>query len=384
MVGNQEDKDQRADEQHEGVEQARNNLECRYCIACACGRCNGDEHLCAIGDDALENARERIEDRCGLAARDIVGFRHVRRDGICHNNRHGVVRGCDIHASNQDAHAELAAFAVLERVLDGVEQPYEAAIFANERADGGDQNGDHRCFEHARCAGAHARKQIGCGGGSRCDHDNGAGKNAQKQNDENVDANNAARQNYQVRDELDKFVFMNHCARDVRVERQHQNNHERCQCGRQRNLKVLAELVFHCASLTLARRDCRVRDERQVVAKHRATHNRRHAERQIEAGGSGHGNGNGRDERNGAHRGSHGERNEAAHDKQNGHRKLRWNERKHEVRDAFGAVAAYGAYEYTGCHEDEDHGDDCLVANAAPHNGQLVIETELAILEACH
>ena len=108
---------------------------------------------------------------------------------------------------------------------------------------------------------------------------------------------------------------MNHCAGDVRVERQHQNNHERCQCGRQRNLEVLAELVFHCASLTLARRDCRVRDERQVVAKHRATHNRRHAERQIEAGGGGHGNGNGRDERNGAHRGSHGERNEAAHDK---------------------------------------------------------------------
>lgn len=140
-------------------------------------------------------------------------------------------------------------------------KPPYSAIFANERANGGDQNGNHRCFEHACGAGTHARKQIGCGGGSRCDHDNGAGKNAQKQNDEDVDANNAARQNYQVRNELDKFIFMNHCARDVRVERQHQNNHERCQCGRQRNLKVLAELVFHGASLTLARRDCRVRDE---------------------------------------------------------------------------------------------------------------------------
>ena len=61
-----------------------------------------------------------------------------------------------------------------------------------------------------------------------------------------------------------------------------------------------------------------------------------------------------------------------------------WNERKHEVRDAFGAVAAHGAYEYAGCHEDENHGDNRLVANAAPHNGQLVIEAELAILEACH
>ena len=68
----------------------------------------------------------------------------------------------------------------------------------------------------------------------------------------------------------------------------------------------------------------------------------------------------------------------------NGHRKLGWDERKHEVRDAFGAVAAYGAYEYASCHEDEDHGDDCLVANAAPHDGQLVIEAEFAILEACH
>ena len=134
----------------------------------------------------------------------------------------------------------------------------------------------------------------------------------------------------------------------------------------------------------MARRDCRVRDKGQVVAEHRATHDRRYAERQVETGGCGHGNRNGRDERDGSHRGSHGERNEAAHDEQDGHRKLRRNEREHEVCDAFGAVAAYGAYEYAGCHEDENHGDDRLIANAAAHDGQLVIEVEFAILETCH
>ena len=81
---------------------------------------------------------------------------------------------------------------------------------------------------------------------------------------------------------------------------------------------------------------------------------------------------------------SHGKRHEAADHERHRHCELRGDHGKQQVGDAFRAVAPDGSHEDARRHEDEDHGHDGLVADAAPHDGQLLVEGELAVLHARH
>ena len=97
-----------------------------------------------------------------------------------------------------------------------------------------------------------------------------------------------------------------------------------------------------------------------------------------------HRHGDGRDERDGAHRRAHGKRHEAAHHEQHRHGVLSGNDRQHEIGHRLGGIAPDRAHKHAGRHEDEDHRDNGLVADAAPHDDELVVEGEAAILEARH
>ena len=67
---------------------------------------------------------------------------------------------------------------------------------------------------------------------------------------------------------------MGHCVHDQNDECQH--------CGGQRDHHVGAELIFHLNALCVGRGDCRVGDERKVIAEHRAADYCRYTEGQVQ------------------------------------------------------------------------------------------------------
>ena len=384
VIRHEEDEHQRAQQQEERIEQKRHDLERRHIEAELGAGGDGHEHLGAVGNHALEHAGEGIQDGCGLAPGDVVGLGHLVGDGVRHHDGHGVVGRGDVHGAHEQTHAQLAALAPLEHAFNAGEQGHETAVLANEGADGAYEHGHHGGLEHAGRSRAHVPQKIGGRHRALGHHDDGAGQDAQQQHDEHVDAQNAAHQHDEVRNELDEVVVVVHRARDVGSQGQRQDEHEGHDGRGQGDLEVLAELVLHLAALALAGGDGGVGDERQVIAEHGAAHDRAHAQRQAEARGSRHGHGNGSDERDGTHRGAHGDGHEAADHEQHGHGELRRNDGQHEVGHRLGRVAPHGAHEHAGGHEDEDHGDDGLIADATAHNHQLVIEGQLAVLEAGH
>ena len=99
--GDQIDEHQRAEEQGIGVKQIRDYLEGGDLIAQHGGLRYGDEHLRAVGDYALEDAGEGIEQGSGLSRRNAVILRHLLGDGVCHDDSDGVVRGRDVHRADE-------------------------------------------------------------------------------------------------------------------------------------------------------------------------------------------------------------------------------------------------------------------------------------------
>ncbi len=343
---------------------------------------NGDEHLRAVGENALEDAREGIEKRRGLSGADAVVFRHFLRDGVCHNDGDGIVRRGDIHRADEKSHAELSAAFAAEYALNAVEKRVKAAVFTNERTYRGDENGDHGGLEHARRARSHAREKRGEGDGTRGKHDDGARENGGKQDDKDVDADDTADEHEQIRDRFDELIALFLDRTDIGTKREQKNEHEGDDGGGKNDGEVRAEFIPHRAPLTAAGGDGGIGNKGKVVPEHGAAHDRTDAKRHGEARRLRDGDGDGGDQGDGADRGAHGGGNEAADEEQNAHGEARRNERKHEIGDALGGASADDADEDAREQEDEQHGDDVFVSDAAAHDGKLFIEGQLFVLQS--
>lgn len=78
----EKDEQKRADEQHIRIEQLRHDFKCVDGFAqTGCGG-DGNEHLCAVGQDALEYAGEGIQNGGSLSAADAVVLGHFLCDGV--------------------------------------------------------------------------------------------------------------------------------------------------------------------------------------------------------------------------------------------------------------------------------------------------------------
>ena len=60
------------------------------------------------------------------------------------------------------------------------------------------------------------------------------------------------------------------------------------------------------------------------------------------------------------------------------------NDREHEIGHALRAAAAHDAHEDSGGHEDQNHGDDVFIPDPTAHKRQLLVKTQLPVLQAGH
>ena len=109
----QENGRQGADQQQIGVEQIPYDIKGGDGVAHFGGGGDGNQNLRAVGDNALENAGEGVQQAGGTFWGDAVIPAHFFGDGVRHDDGDGVVGGGDIHGAHQQAHTKLAAFFAL-------------------------------------------------------------------------------------------------------------------------------------------------------------------------------------------------------------------------------------------------------------------------------
>ena len=168
----------------------------------------------------------------------------------------------------------------------------------------------------------------------------------------------------------------------IGAQRDHDDQRQRRQRGGQGDLEVGAELVLHLRALGGAGGDGGIGNKAEVVAEHRAAHDGGDAQRQVKAGIGGHRHGDGRQQGDGADGGAHGHGHEARHHEQHGNRQLHRGDGQQEIGHGLGAGASGDAHEDARHQEDEDHGDDVLIADALSHQLQLFIKAHTAVLQA--
>ena len=142
------------------------------------------------------------------------------------------------------------------------------------------------------------------------------------------------------------------------------------------------ELVLHLAALRRSRRNRRIRNEAQVVAEHRAANYSRYTERNAETRHLRHLDRNRRDHRDRAHRSPHRRRDERRHHEQHHHRELRRDKVQQQVSRRRGARTPENPRENARAEEDENHQENVAVAEGACHDVHLLVEIQLAVLQA--
>ena len=122
----EEDEQQARQAQQEGVEQQRDDVKGADCIAQRGAGGQRHQHLRAVGDDALEDARERVQQGGGALGADAVLLGDLLGDRSCHDDGNGVVGGGDVHESDQQTDADLSAALAAEYTADEGKDALEA------------------------------------------------------------------------------------------------------------------------------------------------------------------------------------------------------------------------------------------------------------------
>ena len=344
----------------------------------------GHQHLGAVGEDTLEDAGEGVQQGGGLSGGDAVVLGHLLGDGVGHDDGDGVVGGGDVHGAHQQAHAQLTALLAVEDPPDAVQKGVKAAVGPDQRAEGGDQDGDHGGLIHPGGAGAHVGQQF-CGGGGPCgQHDNSSGPNAQQQDEKDVGPENSPHENQKVGDHLNEAVRCQDQGPGGLPEGENQDEQEGDQRRRQGDGEVDPKFIPHGAALAVAGGDGGVRDKGEVVPKHGPAHDRGHTQGNGEAGGLCHRQGDGGDQGDGSHRRAHGQCHKAADHKENRHGELGGDQGEQKIGHAVGAAPPHHPHKNAGGEEDENHNDDVFVPHALPHEKELVIQGKGPVLEAGH
>ena len=152
--------------------------QCRELIAELMHSGDCDKHLCAVGDDALRDARKRVEQGGCLPRADAVVLGHFLCDRVCHDDRDGVVCRCNVEQGDEKTDAELSALSSTEDLVDGLKQNVKTAVFADQRAHCGDENRDHAGLKHSGSARSHVGEHLPRCRLSGSEHDQRAGDDA--------------------------------------------------------------------------------------------------------------------------------------------------------------------------------------------------------------
>ena len=152
FLGQQKHKHERAKQQKHRIKEVSDHLERGKLISHRAHSRKRYEHLCTVRQNSLKDAGKSIKYRCRFSWRDAVILCHLRRDRICHNDRHGVVCGGYIHKSNEKSDSELTCSLAAEHTANSVKKRLEAARLADECTERRHKERDHCSLKHARNA----------------------------------------------------------------------------------------------------------------------------------------------------------------------------------------------------------------------------------------
>ena len=198
------DEHEHAREQQERVEHVGNQVERAHAGIGQCrrNRRKRHQHLRAVRQDPLHHAAEDIQERSRLLRRNAVLVAHLLCDRARHHDSDRVVCRRDIERTHQKAHANLPAAVPLEYFVYKVQQCREAAVDADQPAQGAHQHRDENRLVHPRNAVPDILQKTDHVERAEGDHDDRSRDNAHQQYREHVDTRERERQHENVGDEL--------------------------------------------------------------------------------------------------------------------------------------------------------------------------------------
>ena len=269
----------------------------------------GDEHLGAVGDDALHEAREGVQDAGHLAAVELEMPADVARNGACGDDGDGVVGRTQVGDAHQGGNAQFGSPLAFDVIPDVVEDEVDATVVAYQFEQAACQQGDDNQLAHTDDAFAHGAEPVE-ERHPRTEADEPRGQDAQRQDQQHVYACNGRSQDDEVGEHL-------HPLDSPRLRRRVEGqpledivaHHQ--QGGGHHDARVDAKLVLHRAILRASGGDGGVGDERQVVAEERTAHHDGRHICQVYSGLFRQPYGHGRQGDNGAHARADGQGDEA-------------------------------------------------------------------------
>ena len=327
------------------------------------GQPGSNEHLCAVGDEALRQAREGIEYAGRLAAVQVEALGNVAGNGTGGDDGDGVVGRTEVGDAHQGGDAQFGSPFPADVAGEAGDDEVDAAVVAYQLEHASGQQGDDDELAHARDTRAHGAEPVeerhaGEETDEACRHD------AQHQDEHDVDASHGGTQHDEVGQYLEPLNgFGLRRGGDaqplVNVEAQYHDG------GGHYDEAVHAELVCHDAVLRAGRSDGGVGNERQVVAEERAAYNDGCHVGQVDTGLFCQPHGYRRQGYNGAHTGTDGKRDEAGGQKDAGQQQVVRQDVEGQVdRRVNGAHLLGTLGKGAGQYEYPDHHQDVLVAGS--------------------
>ena len=163
------------------------------------------------------------------------------------------------------------------------------------------------------------------------------------------------------------MIFFLHNSATVIFHRQIVNNHQTGNCCRECNEEILLKFICHFTTLSIACGNCRIRYERQIISKHCTSHYCSNTKWCRKSRSSGYRYSNGNDQCDRSNGCSHGQRDKAAHNKQNNHCKLRWNQRQYKICHTVGRGSSDYSHKNSCQHKYNDHCNNIRVTDSLAH-----------------
>ena len=250
----------------------RHDIEGRDLHAALRGKGSRGEELRAVGDDALEDAGENVEEGSASSRIDLVLLADLLGYVAGYDDGDGVIRCRTVHKGDEGSDAKLCCLRSPDHAVELVDEPGDAAVVGNHLGNAAAEKGEEEGF-------VHAGKSVPDSLGKRYDREipgrqpDAAGEeDADDKDEEDVRSHEGKEEDDDVGKDLHEVesarCVRNCCARRPKDE----EDGNRCNGGRKGDEEVHLEFVLQCAALCLCRRDRRVRNHGKIVAEHRAAH----------------------------------------------------------------------------------------------------------------
>ena len=340
------------------------------------GEAAGHEHLRAVGDDALDEAGERVEDRGTFPWIEAETFRDILRQRSGRDDGDGIVGRAAVDEAHQRGDTQFCPPLAVDMPGQPPDDEFQTAVVADQFQHAPGQQRDDDEFAHRADAAADGGHPADPVVGARGPAEDTVDPDADSEDDDHVDPCEGRSDDEDIRNEFQPLhrIRIRH-RMYIHPEQDIEDRHE--QGGGRGNPQVGLELVLHRAALALGRRNRGVGDERKVVAEEGAADDDACHQGHTDAGFLGD-TGSDRDQGdNRSHTGTDGHRDETGGEEEPRIQKPAGQEFQGEIDRRIDGPDVPGRRGKSACQdEDPDHQEDVLVAGPLGEDGDLRIDAD--------